>query len=446
MTPRINYFPKDLAKAVYKELRQLKLAIPNIKILTNLFETLYFVSMQTEEQNSISCYIVYISPDNPDPKPPKRIVRDRWGYTKFAKSIPFTDSNLIKLARASDPRTSAFAVYHNKEGDLYIWGLIDQANHYFDFLNYNSDSDPERPGIFQTSINKSGHIVVYVEYEKIAELKINILTGKTLNVLEYGQVHEGLQPGFKNYYDTIYLKLRKEVRSELKWRDFLTEWEAYLTDTWISALNRLILRIQSYGHGGAFLISPDKSFKNLNIKYRIKYKRLQNALEKYGLSELQEFYVSDIISTKYLNKKNVNIPTKLYLDDAIVKFEIEESRSEIDGAIWFISLLSRVDGLVLLNQQLEVEGFGVEIMCNTEPEEIFIDDDLYANDKNMRKISYEHFGTRHRSMMRYCSQYPGSLGFVISQDGEVRVMTQVKNRLVMWENIRLQREFKRIRK
>jgi len=32
-----------------------------------------------------------------------------------------------------------------------------------------------------------------------------------------------------------------------------------------------------------------------------------------------------------------------------------------------------------------------------------------------------------------------SLGFVISQDGDVRAMTQVRGKLVVWENLRLQR-------
>jgi len=41
-------------------------------------------------------------------------------------------------------------------------------------------------------------------------------------------------------------------------------------------------------------------------------------------------------------------------------------------------------------------------------------------------------------MMRYCAKFPGSVGFVISQDGDVRVMTSVDGRLVIWENIQLQ--------
>jgi len=55
----------------------------------------------------------------------------------------------------------------------------------------------------------------------------------------------------------------------------------------------------------------------------------------------------------------------------------------------------------------------------------------------MRSIDPSHYGTRHRTMMRFCFAHPDSLGFVISQDGEIRAMTRVKDRLVMWENLKV---------
>src|SRR5438067_5698164 len=147
--PTTNYFPKDLAEAIHSELELRGTDSPGLKVLTDLFETLYFISLKTEELQPITCYIVYLSSENPDPKPPGRIVKDRWSYIHFTKPIPLTTSNLVKLARASDPRTSSFAVYHDKEGNFFIWGIIDQANRYHDFVNYNSDEGTERPGIFQ---------------------------------------------------------------------------------------------------------------------------------------------------------------------------------------------------------------------------------------------------------------------------------------------------------
>jgi hypothetical protein len=40
-------------------------------------------------------------------------------------------------------------------------------------------------------------------------------------------------------------------------------------------------------------------------------------------------------------------------------------------------------------------------------------------------------------MMRYCFAHPKSVGFVVSQDGEIRAMTRVGNRLIMWENLKV---------
>jgi hypothetical protein len=125
---------------------------------------------------------------------------------------------------------------------------------------------------------------------------------------------------------------------------------------------------------------------------------------------------------------------------------VSENRSELDGTIWFISLLTRVDGLVLMNPKLEVKGFGVEIIHSSEPSTVFLSGNRNGTKKGLKKVDYIHYGTRHRSMMRYCTYIPGSIGFLISQDGDVRVMTQVGGKLVVWDNIKLQQHYNFVRK
>ena len=154
--------------------------------LDQLFELMYYVSLRTEESQPITFHIVYLDPKNPDPHPPRRIVQDRWNYVRFDKPIPATIINVVKLAKASDARTSSFVIY--PDGDhLSIWGLIDQGNRYYDFVNYDSETGPERPGIFQAGIVGTGHLVAYIAYEKIAELRVNVLVTKALDVLRGDQ-------------------------------------------------------------------------------------------------------------------------------------------------------------------------------------------------------------------------------------------------------------------
>jgi hypothetical protein len=40
-------------------------------------------------------------------------------------------------------------------------------------------------------------------------------------------------------------------------------------------------------------------------------------------------------------------------------------------------------------------------------------------------------------MMRICFRRAGSAGFVVSQDGDVRAMTRVDDRLIVWEDVKL---------
>jgi hypothetical protein len=40
-------------------------------------------------------------------------------------------------------------------------------------------------------------------------------------------------------------------------------------------------------------------------------------------------------------------------------------------------------------------------------------------------------------MMRHCYTYPDSIGFVISQDGDVRAIARVDDDVCLWENFRL---------
>ena len=124
---------------------------------------------------------------------------------------------------------------------------------------------------------------------------------------------------------------------------------------------------------------------------------------------------------EYLESEADELPTRLHLRESVERTRSADIASEIDGAIWFVSLLTRVDGLVVMDMNLEVREFGVVITADDPPAEVYRASDPAGVE--LEPMEYDHYGTRHRSMMRYCSGVPGSVGFVISQDGEVRVMT-----------------------
>src|SRR6266436_4922630 len=430
---RQTHSAKDLALAVHSELVNRRTSPPPLDVLVELFESMYFASLKTEESKPVLFHVAYVDPQRPDPSPPKTLVHNRWSCVRLSPPIPMSSANFVKIAPASDPRTSSFAVFQGADGHLTVWGLIDQGNSYHDYVNFDSESGPEKPGLFQASITGIGHLVAYIDYQKVAELKLNKLVRTAIDVFQSGKIRGALEAGIQTHFASLQSGWPEEFPPASN------DWQQYVTENWLAALRRLLLRVQNIRHGGAFLITPNQTDKGLLVKHRIAYNRLRTALQRHSDTTAEHVIAGEIIGDEYMEKKNVeDMPIALYVDEWIAGNDLEEIRNELGGTIWFISLLTRVDGLVLLNQNLEVQGFGVEITVGEEPSDIYAAGDAWATDSLFRKVDYQQYGTRHRSMMRYCAKYPGSVGFVISQDGDVRVMTKVDDRLVVWENIQLQ--------
>jgi len=391
---------------------------------------MYFASLRFEEGQHILFHVAYIDPANPDPSPPRRIRQNRWSYTALGSPIDFTVANVVKLAKASDPRASSLAVYHTGTDSLAVWGLVDQGHHYHGFVNHDSESGPERPGLFQVSIRGIGHLVAYIRYELIAELHVDKLRGKAIDALHSGPIHDALLPGIQQHV--------AQVKAATDPDAFNSEpnWSASLEQDWLCVISRLLLRMQGYRHGGAILITPDSGLATLNVKYPLVYARLRTALLARARTLVLSTSYSSTIFSDYLGpRKSKTLPIILYLDEAIAEDELKDSQSELDGALWFVSLLSRVDGAVVLDPELGLLGFGTEIQVTEVPRAVYRANDPKASQR--AELDYNHFGTRHRSMMRYCAAVPGSVGFVVSQDGDVRAVTQVGDQLVVWENIKL---------
>lgn len=422
----------DLATFTHDQLESHQRPSPGVSTLTALFRAMYAASMATEEGQEITFELTWINPDNPDPDPPQRIVADRWSSFPFTSRIPLTTRALVKAAKATDPRTSSFAVYTSAEEPLFVWGLVDQGNRPYEFMRYDYDEGQDRPGLFQASAIGVGHLKVSIGYEPIAELRIDHLSTGGLDPFKTGPIFEALKPGLKDHVRRVKAAISTEVYKDR------SHWDATLGSQWIETLSRVLLRIQDMRHGGAVLITPDTSGNGLDVKYELSYHRLPVALKRSGITKIEETHASDLIS-EALDADEDLIDTAHYLDETIARAERENIESEIDGILWFIACLSRVDGLVLMDSDLSVEGFGTVIAVEDTPKAVLAAQDDQGDPSRLLPLSYDTFGTRHRSMMRYCNSYPASIGFVISQDGDVRAMTKVGDNLVVWDNVRLHR-------
>ncbi len=437
--PSSHRFPSDLADLVYKELSGRLDNPPDIETLNELFLVLFYASLEKDEDQPALCHVVYLDPKNPDsglnPDPTESRINhhphDHWSVIPFGIPLDCSIANIVLTAVATDPNSSSLVVSPNRRGTLKIWGLIDQLNRYHDFTRHEFEGSPEMPGIFQASILDVGHVCATRDHKKIGELKDDALIRRSQDVLRRGPIRERLESSIELYVNAVAKECSFEESVEID------HWRSSLENDWIGALCRLLLRTRDFRHGGAYLITPSRSRRNLRINHRIHYDRLQKALIHRGVHRVLRDQFGEQIETSLQGEDGVVSPD-LHRGWTAAGVGVSESDSEIDGALRFISNLSRVDGLVLMDPNLVVHGFRTEITLHAALKDVYISAGPHATEKSLRKLDIYQFGMRHRSMMRYCARKPGSIGFVISQEGVVRCITKLEDRLVLWENLRLQ--------
>jgi hypothetical protein len=420
-------YAANLAQHVRSYLSSKSETPPTLEILTQLLETLFFASLRHEESQPTLCRVAFIDRHNPDPSPPKRIVADRWKFFALSKDLPFTVPTLVKLSQAVDPWGSTLAVDTDRKGRLRIWGLIDQSIHFSTFLVKEASTGAEMPGLFQAVISGVGEISAYKTNVFIGTLKQESLVTHQHRVFETGPIYSKMLPWVKAYQE----KVRKQAeKAAYESRD---HWDDSLEDLWFSAICRFLIGIQRYGHGGAVLVSDE--IDDLKPKYSLEYPRLADALVRFGVHEINKTFYSDEIFETYIDQDVDDMPVGLYLDESVTADEFEDTNSEIKGCVRFLTSLSRVDGLLWLNSNLFLRGFGVEITLQKDPSKAFAAQN--SDGTKRRALIPSHLGMRHRSMFRYCGSHPNAIGFVVSQDGDIRAMTKVGGAVLLWDRVRL---------
>jgi hypothetical protein len=427
MIDRTTQYPGHLAKLVASRLRSQHGGAPAEAVLTRLLETLYFASLKTDEGRPIFCTVNYVDPDDRQSQSTANRPADGWSHVPFERPLPFDVRTLSKLARAADPAVSSLAVYRDKKSKLFIWGMVDQEPRHSDFISLDAGATPERPGLFQATITGVGNISVYQNDLLIGSLEQNTLVEEYHDVLWSGPVHDLLVGYLRSYLVDTSSKTPEHILP--------ADLEAEMLMRWLNATCRILMNIQRYRHGGGLLITPQTTLDGLNVKYKIRYDRLLKSLR--GMVESQLSSDRARAATAENSQDGDVLPYAAHGDMPFDR-QLREHRNEVLGAVRFIASLSCVDGFVLVDRRMVVHGFGVEVRTDNLLADIFVARDSNANPKLLRQSELTQFGTRHRAMMRYCYDKPGALGFVVSQDGDIRAMTRIADMLVLWENIDVQ--------
>jgi hypothetical protein len=307
-SPTVQH-PSDLAKLVHSYLLtgvghmyRGKDGLPDLQIVTQLFEVLFHLSLQAEEGHQIVCAAAFMSPVQTSKTSRRRRLQtdvNRSKSVRFRQSLPCDTRTLRKLAQAVDPSYAAIGIYA-KGAQLRVWGIVDQLPlHLERFTNWESTTSAFAPGLFYARITGTGEITVYMRDRVVAVLRQSRLISREYDALWKGPLNNLLSRHVRRFQREVrrgvgnYLYQSAgqwfEGTDEL-WRcaeDFGDE----LRDEWLGALCRVLLRIRDYRHGGALIICPQKPTADLSIKYPITYKGISQSLETYAGARIAQQFI-----------------------------------------------------------------------------------------------------------------------------------------------------------
>jgi hypothetical protein len=402
---------------------------PSPEVLSGLFDIMFFASIKTEEGLPIRVRVFYVDPENVDPEAPPYIRVDRWKIFPLVSRIPLTVANLVKLARAADPWSTGLAIFHTAEGLIYVWGMVDQVVHMSMAMVHEASPSYGPPGIFNAVINGPADLTVFREDSFIARWAQDLILASQNDCLWQGRVSKIIQRWLAPLWGQAFQRIDpRDLAGQRRQSKYVAK------EVWTRTLCRILINIQRQRHGGALLLTPTQT-ADLVIKYGLDYRRVSEAHDIILEHTIRLQRVREAYDAIHEDPPSVD-QLHLLNTDRQLTWELEDAERSLTGAIRFISSMANVDGLILASPDFAIKGFGTEITTKHDISELTIASS--ADMREIRKMDASSFGTRHRSMARYCSANPGSLGFVLSQDGDIRAITKIGARSVIFENVKVQ--------
>lgn len=189
---------------------------------------------------------------------------------------------------------------------------------------------------------------------------------------------------------------------------------ALIRRTW----GRILAKVCNAHHGGTLLVVPENAevLGYVRFKYAMQSDQLKAAITKRARYEPD---LSNPLARRALPGADV--------DDA------HFSDKDLARVVDLVASLAAVDGAVVFREELTLLGFGAEIL----DQEAVQDDETVEYGRHPHGTppnrSLNAFGMRHRSAFRFCQAIEGSLAFVVSQDGDLRVFANVQGEVRLFD-------------
>lgn len=415
----VRTYPPDVTTRLaerWQEGGASEVPLPGARALHEIVETAYHASFLHEEQRPLRFRILVASPGaipacTPTPQGLQLL--------EFDPSRLLSDSELRRLAPAADFERTLIGVHAEGEGAPFIWGLAASGVRWMRQIQRGRDSQV-LPDALVVHILSPGHLLLARGTTPLLEVQGGHLRERGHDVFRSQWLHE------------LFAPMRREVtQSDDGSGD--GDVSPLVGDAVVGAiaqhmLRRAIAAIRRARHGGTLIVVPsddsgETSVPGITLKYRFAEqatRRRFQELIRAVISALRDLAaregIEQVDGAFYEQRED---PELRMVEDAVVEL----------GQL--IASLAAVDGAVVMNRRFELLGFGGEITVSAVVPSIKLALDLEAEQTVTEVV--DSVGTRHRSAYRLAKAYPGTLSFVVSQDGTVTVVHARGGDVICWD-------------
>lgn len=391
---------------------------PTLEDLGTVCDVLYSASLLKEEGKVVRARVVIAPPEGFSlvGGPPDGI-----HAVRFTALHPFTPNEVKRLSPAAGFFHSALAIWPDRDRGFMIWGILNTGPRWLNLVaggRKPTADDLSHPVIH---VRDPGWLLFYQGYDLIAEWRGRGFHGPRMDVFQSQILNDRFAGNRQRFVGKLFAcclppSLNADTYGEL----------AHLIS--LQFVKRIITLVRTSGHGGSLVFLPevvdgkDATANWIDCKYSavpeiggVRFGSLiESMIRRVGEICGEGSSLEDAWSV-FRNSRDTELDS---LEEAF--FELARLFSD----------LMQVDGALVLDKSVRLVGFGAEIRVDRNVLMVGLAHDLEGNTITPWDVRGD--GTRHRSVYRLCSVEPEAIGFVISQDSQVRMIANMDDSVIVW--------------
>jgi hypothetical protein len=403
-------FPKDMRDAIktrWQTAADQRFELPEDQILQGLLETCYHASFRTSEQRVVQCVVGYASiADIPE------------GTLRLSRPVELTDSELVRLSPVTQHRQTVIGC-EQTDGWLRIWGFFDYGHAWVQHRAGDPPAVPIQladfpPDCLTITIEAPGALTISQGRTSLVRLRDGRLIFPQEDLFQTEQ--NPLGRFFRQLIDDL---LKSSQRRDLSASAEESVGQRTLLNIYTTSILAILERIRLTQHGGSVVISRMTLDEQLaHVTYTVS--------EHAGLAgEIIVYKTLDDL----LREPHCNLDAAADLERCRAELDLHRTSRKLIRGINRISLLAAVDGAVLLDDHLRIQGFGVRFPVLLPPRATVL------NALTDSEYLCDQWGLRHQSVFSVCQKCEQAIGLIVSQDGEVKAVKADGGRLFFWDGI-----------